>query len=80
MAERHRPDHRRDAVPRLWVAPSPKGTGADIWAEGDHRSRLGGDRTLLCADVPYARAHELVAGWNNVADILDPPQLEGFDS
>lgn len=40
-------DHRPNTVRRLWVAPAFNGLGADVWAEGRHRSRLGGDRTLL---------------------------------
>lgn len=69
-------------VRRLWVAPSSKGMGADIWAEGSNRSRHGRSRTLLWQNVRYDWAHALVAGWNGVADVLDPAQLDlsGSDS
>lgn len=76
MAERHRPDHRPKHVRRLYVAPAFKGMGADIWAEGEFRRRTGGDRTLLWDNVRYDWAQALVKGWNDIADVLDPEQLD----
>lgn len=79
---RHRLDHRPNTVRRLWVAPAFNGLGADVWGEGPHRSRLGGDRTLIWENVRYDWAQALVNAWNDVADLLDPPQLDlsGSDS